>query len=227
MTRLHIFAEGQTEKRFVEELLVNHLFVFEVYVQVSTFTTKFDKQKGKKHKGGIGNYEKVRREINNLLRENTRECFRVTTMIDLYGIPTDFPGHREAFLKKDAYEKVDALENALAADIECSRFIPYVQLHEFEALLFSDPNKLKHLYFDNDRQIGDLVALSEKVNPELINDGPQTSPSKRIMAAISSYDKCFAGSSVAGAIGLNKIRNKCKHFDEWLCKLENLNKDVL
>ena len=67
MTRLHIFAEGQTEKRFVEELLVNHLFVFEVYVQVSTFTTKFDKQKGKKHKGGIGNYEKVRREINNLL----------------------------------------------------------------------------------------------------------------------------------------------------------------
>lgn len=109
-----------------------------------------------------------------------------------------------------------------ASDIRDGRFVPYLSVHEFEALLFSDPNMLKRVYFDNNKQIDGLVALSEEVNPELINDDPETCPSSRIKKAIHSYNKRFAGSRVAKAIGLNKIRSRCKHFDEWIGKLERL-----
>lgn len=110
-----------------------------------------------------------------------------------------------------------------AADIRDIRFIPHISLHEFEALIFSDPNMLRRVYIDNGRQIDDLVALSQEVNPELINDDPETCPSKRIKKAIRSYNKRFAGSRVAKAIGLNRIRSRCKHFNDWIGVLEGLN----
>ena len=146
-------------------------------------------------------------------------------MIDFYGLPADFPSYYQAYREEDPYKRVEILEAAFAADIRGSRFIPYLSMHEFEALLFSDPNMLRRVYFDNDKQIDGLVALSKEVNPELINDDPETCPSKRIKKAIRSYNKRFAGSRVAKAIELIKIRSRCKHFDEWIGKLEELAKE--
>jgi hypothetical protein len=219
---LHIIGEGYTEERFIKELLIGHLANYGIKVVASIFVTKFDEDTGRLYKGGISNYQKVRSDIVRRLSSDRRDNLRVSTMIDFYGLPADFPSYYQAYREEDPYKRVEILEAAFAADIRDSRFIPYLSLHEFEALIFSDPNKLRRIYFDNDKQIDGLVALSEEVNPELINDNPETCPSRRIKRAIRSYNKRFAGSRVAKAIGLNRIRSRCKHFDEWLLGLEGL-----
>ena len=65
-------------------------------------------------------------------------------------------------------------------------------------------------------------VLDEFSNPEEINDNPDSSPSKRIQRIFPEYNKVFYGSLIAQRIGIEKIREKCGHFDEWLSKLENL-----
>ncbi len=222
MIELHIIGEGYTEERFIKELLIGHLANYGIKVVASIFVTKFDEDTGRMYKGGISNYQKVRSDIVRRLSADRRDNLRVSTMIDFYGLPADFPSYYQAYREEDPYKRVETLEAAFAADIRDSRFIPYLSLHEFEALIFSDPNMLRRIYFDNDKQIDGLVALSKEVNPEQINDDAETCPSRRIKKAIRSYNKRFAGSRVAKAVGLNKIRSRCKHFDEWIGKLEGL-----
>ncbi|MYA21831.1 MAG: DUF4276 family protein, partial [Gemmatimonadetes bacterium] len=122
--------------------------------------------------------------------------------------------------------RVKVLDDGLGEDISDRRFIPHFQLHEFEALLLSDPQKLD-AQFDRStgiRRLVDMVASFD--SPELINDGNDTSPSKRIIGEIPEYErmKVSAAPIVADKIGLPTLRLKCKHFGEWICKLETLNK---
>lgn len=113
----------------------------------------------------------------------------------------------------------------MAADIGDPRFIPYVQLHEFEALLLADAGKIATYYIENVRESQQLALLAGTVrSPELIDDGQHTAPSKRIASLIPAYagEKPTAGPQIAAAIGLSAIRAKCPHFDAWLRKLETL-----
>lgn len=223
MIRLHVLGEGPTEKRFVESLLTNHLIHHGVIVDVCCFLTKHVPKTGQQFKGGISNYAKVRNDIVKRIRtDNNNEC-RFTTMIDLYGLPNDFPGYQEASANNDPTRKIEILEDAFAQDIDDRRFIPYIQLHEFEALIFADPSKLINEYIDNVHQIEPLVQLSQQMAPEMINENPNTSPSYRILNAIPAYDKLYAGSKITESIGLDVIRQRCPHFNEWLSKLEGLN----
>lgn len=223
MIRLHVLGEGPTEKRFVESLLANHLIHHGVIVDVCCFLTKHVPKTGQQFKGGISNYAKVRNDIVKRIRtDNNNEC-RFTTMIDLYGLPNDFPGYQEASANNDPTRKIEILEDAFAQDIDDRRFIPYIQLHEFEALIFADPSKLINEYIDNVHQIEPLVQLSQQMAPEMINENPNTSPSYRILNAIPAYDKLYAGSKITESIGLDVIRQRCPHFNEWLSKLEGLN----
>lgn len=88
-----------------------------------------------------------------------------------------------------AYDKVDYLEKAMATEINSERFIPYIQLHEFEALLFADIGKLKLFYLEGkDREIERLKAVASSFDsPELINEGSETAPSKQIIREIPEY----------------------------------------
>lgn len=149
------------------------------------------------------------------------EC-RFTTMFDFYALPDDFPGYAEAMRNSDPYERVGILEQKMAESVGDSRFIPYIQLHEFEALLFADPKQLDWEYLEHDVPIGNLVTMVASQNPELINDGPVTTPSKRILSEIPEYDKVTAGVAVAEKIGLLMLRQKCRHFNDWLTRLERL-----
>lgn len=149
-----------------------------------------------------------------------------TTMIDLYALPRDFPGFADAARVADPYVRVRRLEQALADDIGQPRLIPYIQLHEFEALLLSDPEKFDWQYIDHDQAISRLVELARQFDsPELIDDGEATAPSKRIIAQIPEYryQKAAAGPVIASHIGVQTIRDRCPHFGEWLAKLEALN----
>jgi hypothetical protein len=220
--RLHIIAEGRTEEKFINKVLAKELVSFNVFADVRCVETSRDKNKI--FRGGLLNYAKAKSDILEWIKqEKDPEC-RFTTMFDLYALPNDFPEYDIA-KEMPPYQRVEKLENALAADINSIRFIPYIQLHEFEALLFSDIEELKidSESPEHDKAIQNLKAIALKQpNPELINDSPETAPSKRILKEIPEYEKVTAGVNVAEKIGLPRIREKCQHFNEWLNKLENL-----
>ena len=222
--RLNFIVEGQTEEAFVNQILSPYLAGFEVWVQVRCVQTS--RSRNIKHRGGIDSYGKAKNDINAWIKEDRNSDVRFTTMFDVYGLPTNFPGYKDAKQKSDSYERVKILEDALREDISDRRFIPHFQLHEFEALLLSDPQKLDS-QFDNSTGIRRLVDMVVGFDsPELINDGNNTAPSKRIIGEIPEYErmKVSAAPIVADKIGLLTLRLKCKHFGEWLCRLETLNK---
>lgn len=144
-------------------------------------------------------------------------------MFDLYALPNDFPKFEEAQKYTNPYKKVEFLENAFKDDINDSRFLPYIQLHEFEALILSKPQELQYEYFEHDDSIKQLVELlKEKGNAELINDKPETAPSKRIIKLIPEYDKVNVGAAIADIIGIDWLKKNCKHFNDWLDKIKDI-----
>nr|WP_155935712.1 DUF4276 family protein [Pseudodesulfovibrio alkaliphilus] len=177
----------------------------------------------REYRGGLLSYDRAKRDIQSWIREAPgRDCY-FTTMFDLYALPNDFPSYAEAMRLTDPYERTRIIETAISEDVNDHRFIPYVQLHEFEALIFADPQQLDWEYLEHAEPIERLKAIvAETINPELINDGPTTAPSKRILAEIPEYDKVTAGVHVAAKIGLDTIRQKCSHFNEWVTELEKL-----
>lgn len=217
---LHVTAEGQTEQAFVKKVLAPHLASHNVFADARAVLTSKDKKAHKEYRGGLMNYEKAKEDIITWLKEDHHSECRFTTMFDLYALPDNFPGFKEAAKLNDAYSKVIAIENAFREDINDRRFIPYIQLHEFEALILTNPQHLDWEYLEHDKPISNLVTMVGTQNPELINDGSETAPSKRILKEIPEYDKVTAGVSVVQKIGLSTIQSKCPHFTEWLHKLE-------
>lgn len=223
--RLYIIVEGQTEEAFVKKVLINHLASFDVFATVRCVTTSRDKRRV--YRGGVASYEKVKRDIITLLREEKGAEVRFTTMLDLYALSTNFPGFAEAKKCFDPYQRVNLLESALGKDINDHRFVPYIQLHEFETLILANPDKIKTLYFDADKAIEQLSKLlaQKRGNAELINDGAETAPSKRLTSLIKGYNKVW-GADIAHSIGLDYLKEHCKHFADWLERLERLSQEL-
>lgn len=215
MTRLYILCEGQTEETFVKNLLYSHLSRFGAYPIPIILKTK-KSHSGTQYRGGVTSYEKIKREIFNLLKGRNVSC--VTTLLDYYGLPDDFPG-KSTLPKGNAYQYVSHLEYSFSTDIGDPRFIPYLMLHEFEAMLFVDISKIVEVLGQKNIQ-PDLGDLSSFVSPEEINNGSNTHPSARILRAFKGYSKTLHGPQVLSRIGLQTIRLKCPHFNEWLTNLE-------
>jgi len=219
MIRLNITAEGFSEERFVSDILRPHLLNFNVYAEVRKVLTNRKLRK----RGGIVGYGKFKNDVTQWFKE----CPDVyhTTLIDLYGLDTDFPGHKTT-KHLQPYARVNEMEKLLKDDLGFGRFIPYIQLHEFEALMFSDTVELENwLSLYNNIPKNCFTKIRSSVpnnNPELINEGPQTAPSKRILSLCDSYDKVDDGILILKEIGLKKLRTECSHFNEWLLILENL-----
>lgn len=154
--------------------------------------------------------------------DSSPHCY-FTTLFDYYALPNNFPKYHEAHQTHTTTESIRILEQSFADDIADPRFIAYLQMHEFEALLLSDPQKLDWEYLEHEAAIQTLVSLvAQYPTPEMINQGADTAPSKRILRVIPEYDKVNAGIHVLQRIGLPTIRQRCPHFDEWLCRLEQL-----
>jgi len=225
LTRLHVIVEGHTEETFVRDVLIDPLALRGVYAQAARVVTGRRRRRIGGHlelqtfKGGLTTYETVRNDIIRWTGQFKGEDDHFTTMFDLYRLPEDFPGYEEATSLNDPVARVIALERALAEDVGDPRFIPYIQLHEFEALLFSDISKLAVAYSDSSRNkaIKNLGAIPGKFDtPEHIDDGQETSPSQRIRKEIPDYHKRSVGPIVAGAIGLPQMMEKCPHFRVWV-----------
>lgn len=217
MKRIFVVTEGQSETNFVNRVLVPYFCGSQKILIPTTVLTKADEQKGKMYKGGMLNYAKAHSTIIKDLAYSKDQNVYVTTMFDLYALPKDTPGKKDADKIKEPYEKVAYLEKALFDSENLNRpvYHPYIQLHEFEALLFTDLDYLAEQYFEYDIQPL-RNCLLEKKNPELINDGAETAPSKRVIACIPDYDKATSGVSVLEKIGLDNLCKSCKHFSEWI-----------
>ena len=231
MPRLYIFAEGQTEQTYGDTVLKQHLATFGVYVQ-GPILIAHARKKGVTHRGGGRGYLPMKNDICRFLQQEKRRDVYFTTMIDLYALPGDFPGTSESQnLRHSPYDRVSKLEKHFVEDIadpwgRPTRFIPYIQLHEFEAILLCRPAAFSSFFGNCPQQIERLEASIRGKLPELINDGEQTAPSKRILEQFPDYDgaKSVAGPRIAEEIGIESVRNQCPHFATWLKRLESLSK---
>ncbi len=217
MIRIHIFCEGQTEEAFVREVLFDHFIRQNIGINPIVVRTS------EKGKGGVSNYRKIKYQIDKQCKED-RTAY-VTTMLDFYGLPSDFPGitsRRQT--QTHSFQYALLIKNAFQSDINHTNFIANFMVHEFEGILFSQPN-----VFDEYFEVRSLEKLKSEIrefeSPEHINDDPNTAPSKRILNYYPQYQKVADGVILAQEIGLDKIRSNCLHFNEWIEKLEKLGGD--
>jgi hypothetical protein len=153
-----------------------------------------------------------------------------TTMVDFYGMPADWPGRDQANRCHSYIEKANRVEDSILEDIAGSsrnssnprRLMPYVQMHEFEALLFSSPMKLAESLGDKKLSSAFLIIRNKFSTPEEINDHYDTCPSRRIEGVFEGFKKTINGMTAAGRIGLETMRQACPHFGEWITKLEDI-----
>jgi hypothetical protein len=221
--QLHVVVEGQTEESFVKRCLGPHLDSLGVYTTPILVTTRRDERTGKKVRKGGGRWKQWRRDIRILLRDG-RADLRVTTLFDLYGLPRDFPGLDAHAAVGDTAVRTGLLEAAMAKDLDDRRVLPYLQRHEFEALVLVGLDEL-HSVLDAGDDIAGLESLRSEVGatpPEDVDDGPETAPSKRLLARIPSYQKTTHGPLVVEGVGLTRLRTACPRFDAWVRSLESL-----
>ena len=218
-TILHILCEGQTEERFVKEVLSPYLQHFNIYPKPILLLTS----KKKNARGGMLSYAQAKRDLTILqkqFRDNNSEYHMFTTMFDYYALPDDFPGVEESIDIQDVRRRISFLEDKFAEELGRGAFIPYIQLHEFEALLFVDIIRLQTEYPLSGERIRTLKEETDIYgDPEMINNSPDTAPSKRIIAALAQdyhYNKVQSGAAVTSAIGIEAILENCRHFKEWI-----------
>ena len=218
MARLIIVCEGQTEQEFCNDILQPHLIQFGIVVQNPTI---------KKTAGGIVNWASLKHQIETHLKQDPTAF--VTTLIDFYGIHANhnYPNWLQANQHNNKNIGMDLMEQGMLASIPAQlqqRFIPYIQLHEFEGLLFCDINVFDNGFEENEFLDYNYLAqtLNDNQNPELINDSSITAPSKRLLKIIKDYSKITHGCLIAQDIGINKIRIKCPRFNKWIDDLEHI-----
>lgn len=220
MIRVHVICEGQTEEMFVNELLQESFLSRGIELRPSRI--------GKPgHKGGNVRFDRLLTDLRiRLLDDTSAYC---TTFLDYYGIASDFPGKEGVSSNITVDKKYKAICEAMfrlvcekLGDNAVRRFIPYIQMYEFEGLLFSDPAGLAKSMDKIEFASYFAETRNDFSTPEMINDSPITAPSKRILGVVSNYQKPIMGSLAAIEIGLQAIRRECQYFDQWLRRLESL-----
>ncbi|MDD8043492.1 MAG: DUF4276 family protein [Verrucomicrobiota bacterium] len=218
-TEIVALVEGRTEKIFLADLVVPFLAANGVYLTPIVISKPGQK-------GGDVRFSRVKNDIGLHLKQ--REDTYLTTFVDFYGIKGDWPGLSEAKQQHDPVDKAAVINSETRLKVEelfgkkdvGRRFIPYFAMHEFEALLFSGPDKLAAALHVSRSRIDKILA--DCGGPEKIDDSPENAPSKRIEKLSPGFRKTSTGIAVAKAIGLDEIRNRCPVFNGWLTTLEDL-----
>jgi len=213
--RLIIIVEGFTEQEFVNRILRPYFYSKGV-CDILVFQIKSSK-------GGLNKYNHLKTDILNCIYQPNAI---VTTLIDFYGLPTDFPNYEEASSLQSNYEKVAFLENSIQEDLAKSQhknfenFIPYIQLHEFEGLIFSSKESIYANFEERKINKSEIEKIFEEfTNPEEINNNPNTAPSKRLLKNIPGYNKIVDGIAILEDTKLAKILEKCQRFGSWLTQI--------
>ena len=218
MKRIIIICEGHTEQAFCKTNLQVYLQGKGIVIQTPLI---------KHSRGGIVKWSLLKQQIETHLKSDTTAF--VTTFIDYYGLYSkhDFPNWDNCEKIQDCNDRMTSLEDAMFSDISENfryRFIPYLQLHEFEGLLFNNIDVFYNQIPKEDIIGGDELTetFANYDNPELINNSKNTSPSHRLERIIKGYNKIVYGDILAEAIGLERIREKSPRFNGWISKIESL-----
>lgn len=224
--KLFIYVEGQEEELFVNRVVRGHLRPLGVAVQKPILAaTSFrigDDDEADVTVGGVTNYEAIREDILDQFAANEVGAADVlTTLIDLYALPANFPGHPEAKAQGlTGGMKAAHIEQAWNADIGHANFFPYIQVHEFEALVLTRPSALAEFYPEHAAGIEKLRRECELFQtPEDINEEKATSPSHRILAWVPTYRK-IDGLRQLQDIGIAELKAHCPRFKVWLERCE-------
>ena len=215
MKRCLILVEGQTEERFVKDVLCPAFEPRGLFMFPTLLTTKVVKS-GPNFRGGVTSYAKLRADLDKLLPDTGAV---ITTMIDYYGLPEDTPGLANR-PNAAALNRVRHMETSIYQDLGSPRnFMPFLMLHEFEALLFVD-HEITAAVIPAREKAAEMLAAADGLAPEDINENRETVPSKRLERVFPSFKKTLHGPTAAKRIGLDAIRSRCPHFDSWVTRLE-------
>ena len=199
MVRIGISVEGVTEERFIKMVLSPYLSSKQVYVTAISM-------------GGDIKLDRIKAELNKI----AYNFDYVSTFYDFYG----FKGKAENETKNTLEQKI---RESVHANIR-AKTIPYVQMYEFEGLLFSSPQEIASNLKDNQLTTwAESILANFNADPEKINDSKKTAPSKRLEGD-TIYRKTTHGPNIAKGIGINAIRAKCAGFDKWVASLEGLDR---
>ncbi len=213
-------VEGKTEQIFIEQILKPYLAEKMIFVSATQVTKPGQK-------GGDVRFARIRKDLELHLKQ--RQDTYVTTLVDYYGTK-EWPGLDKVAPNWRPDQIAQCINNATKAEVDKSfgqlesnrRFIPFMAMHEFEALLFSDSAVLAD---DLNIQVQEITkVLAQCGEPEAINNSPQTAPSKRLddWSRNGKFAKVTNGNAIALKIGIPKMREKCPLFDAWIKEFENI-----
>lgn len=222
MLHVIVFAEGQTEERFIKATIAPALRQLDIFLKPQTLNTS------QTSKGGAVSFDRLKFNARNTLRQFPDAV--LTTFLDLYALDTDFPAYSQSKAKPDVLSRVSELERALhtaiTAHVGCrpSRFLPHIQPYEFEGLLFSDVAALCTVEPDWRTALGNLALVRRGfATPEHINDSYETKPSARLERLLQpKYKKTTHGPRAAEHISLAVMERECVHFKHWMDALRQL-----
>lgn len=213
MKRLVFIVEGDTEVGFIQKCVIPYLYSkgFSNPMNAQKIVTNRKLNK----KGGNVSFDYLK---NDILRVAATKNVLITTLLDFFRLPTDFPGYTtDSHRLQDIENKI---RNCLSGSIDSSCFLPYIQRHEIESLMFTSMEGFEFVV-DDSKQLDELRQIVDSYpNPEDINGGAETAPSKRLMN-IFPYEKTADGEMILEALSIDEIRQKCPRFNAWIKKLED------
>ena len=218
MKRIEIIVEGQAESTFVSEVLAPYIYQQLGYnCLVTPILIHMGMSGGR---GGFVNYLHLRNDVLRSLQSQDPDLI-VTTFVDYFRIPqSHMPEYDMWKDEQNHYSQVQMMEEAMGRDINDRRFVPYIQMHEFEALLYSSLDGFNKYW--KSENVDKIVDIKDRfANPEDINKDPNGAPSKRLLAINPSYNKVVEGNIIALEIGIDKILDACPKFRGWIDVLLN------
>ena len=217
-SEVYLVVEGATEQFFVERVLAPYCAMHGIYLHPTQVPKKGEK-------GGDVRFARVKTCVGNFLKQ--RGDTRVGTFFDYYGLK-DWPSLDEVrsaqglstadIAKRLNDSAMSELSREFPALDVANRFVPFIAVHEFEALLFSDASLLaSSLEID----VSDINETLRKYgSPEAINTHPDKIPSRQIEKWVDGhYIKTVQGVAIADKIGIDKMRIACPNFNNWLNSL--------
>ena len=212
MKKIIFICEGQTEQMFCDKILKPHFNSLGIIIEYPLIIHS---------NGGIVKWNHLKLQIENHYASDNVAI--ITTFIDYYGIEDyhNFPDWNLAKRESDIGKTINFVQASMKKSIlgnAKNQFVPYIQLHEFEALLLCDYRAFVEYYIPSEYNAAGLHTLCS-LNPEEVNNGLTTAPSKRIIQNIPGFDKVNAGPDICSLIGLTIIRGKCPRFNMWLSAL--------
>ena len=206
LKRILILVEGQTEERFIKDVVSPYLLGFNLAIIPTIVETK--KLVGApSHKGG-GDFSKFKADVLGLLGDTHASA--VTTLYDFYGFP------KIPDLTDTIYQDIQQLETAIASVFNNKRFKPYLQRHEFEAFMFIEPELAAKTALQRNKAGAIEKHRKNFNNVEDINLDPTLAPSKRLASEIGNYNKPRLGAAITNELGIERLMRECPKFSLWV-----------